>query len=65
MQVASADFEPAAYPSPATHAVVGHVTQALSSTSALNDPLAHNEHELSVIVLPAVNPCVAGQVVNE
>ena len=65
MQVASADFEPAAYPSPATHAVVDHITHGCASLSALNDPLAHNEHELSVIVLPAVNPCVAGQVASE
>ena len=64
-QVASADEEPVPYPSPATHAVVGHVTHGCASTSALNDPLTHVEHELSVVVLPAANPFVAGQVVSE
>ena len=65
VQVASADVDPVPYPSPATHAVVGHVTHGCVSTSALNDPLAHDEHELSVVVLPSVKPSVAGQVVSE
>ena len=45
--------------------MVGHTTHGLASTSALNDPLAHVEHELSVVVLPGVKPSEALHVVSE
>ena len=45
--------------------MVGHTTHGFASTSALNDPLAQDEHELSIVVLPAVKPSPALHVVSE
>jgi hypothetical protein len=45
--------------------VVGHTTHGFASTSALKEPLVQVEHELSVVVLPAVKPSVALHDVSE
>ena len=65
VQVASADDEPIAKPSPAGQAFADHTTHGFASMSALKEPLAQVEQELSVVVLPAVNPSVALHVVSE
>ena len=45
--------------------MVGHTTHGFASASALNEPLAQDEHELSVVVLPAVKPSAVLHVVSE
>ena len=64
MQVASVDDEPTVKPSPTGQAFFDHTTHGFASTSALKEPLAQVEQELSVVVLPAVNPSAALHVVT-
>ena len=45
--------------------MVGHTTHGLASTSALKEPLTQVKQELSVVVLPAVNPSESLHVVSE
>ena len=45
--------------------MVGQITHGCASTCALKEPLAHDEHELSDVVLPAVKPSAALHVVSE